>query len=462
MYHSVNVQVKQGTALFQWCDYNAHCANNLYNAALFRERQMMTSSKKAIHELTDNELEVMSEVENAKQWMTRPREVPPSGVMSYTFLNDVMRFNCNPDYYAEGFPIHCAQNILKQVTQDLNSFFKAVKKWNVAPWKFNGKPKLPEYKHKQGATTFVSSNQECRIHHTKRGNYYCSLPKTKEIVHLGKSVPGKLIEVHISPMHGIYQISCVFDDEVETVQPSKKHERMVGVDPGVNNLLAVVNNCGLPNLLFNGRPLKSINQLYNKQIANIVSENTKGTTDKFKVTPHYQRVTMKRNNCVKDYILKTAKILIHWCVENRIDTIVLGKNADFKKESNMKDTGNQNFVQIPHATLYKTIAYMGERYGIHVMEQEESYTSQASFLSRDYIPAYGVDDYKAHFSGIRTYRGLYKDKISKRCINADFNGAANILRKCFPDAFQKDPDFNEYQIIKHPDLVLAQTGNFQA
>ena len=195
MYHSVNVQVKQGTALFQWCDYNAHCVNNLYNAALFRERQMMTSSKKAIHELTDNELEVMSEVENARQWMTHPREVPPSGVMSYTFLNDVMRFNCNPDYYAEGFPIHCAQNILKQVTQDLNSFFKALKKWNVAPWKFNGKPKLPEYKHKQGTTTFVSSNQECRIHQTKRGNYYCSLPKTKEIVHLGKSVPGKLIEV---------------------------------------------------------------------------------------------------------------------------------------------------------------------------------------------------------------------------------------------------------------------------
>ena len=111
--------------------------------------------------------------ENAKQWMTRPREVPPSGVMSYTFLNDVMRCNCNPDYYAEGFPIHCAQNILKQVTQDLNSFFKALKKWNVAPWEFNGKPKLPEYKHKQGATTFVSSNQECRIHQTKRGNYYC-------------------------------------------------------------------------------------------------------------------------------------------------------------------------------------------------------------------------------------------------------------------------------------------------
>ena len=98
----------------------------------------------------------------------------------------------------------------------------------------------------------MSSNQECRIHQTKRGNYYCSLPKTKEIVPLGKSVPGKLIEVHIRPLNGIYQVSCVFDDEVETVQPSKKHERMVGVDQGVNTLLAVVNNCGLPNLLFNG------------------------------------------------------------------------------------------------------------------------------------------------------------------------------------------------------------------
>ena len=261
------------------------------------------------------------------------------------------------------------------------------------------------------------------------------------------------MEVHVTPMNGIYQISFVFDDGT-SVYPTTKHKRIIAVDPGVDNLMAVTNNCGLPCLLFNGRPLKSINQLYNKLIANIVSENTKGSSDKFVATPHYQQVTLKRNNRVKDYLLKSAKILITWCVENRIDTIVLGKNVDWKQEVNMWKKNNQNFVQIPHAVLFRIIHYLGERVGIDVIEQEESYTSKASFLDRNDIPVYKPNSTEKYtFSGKRIHRGLYRSK-DKVLINADLNGSANILRKRFPDAFQKDPDFNEIIIIKHPDLVL--------
>ena len=121
----------------------------------------------------------------------------------------------------------------------------------------------------------------------------------------------------------------------------------------------------------------------------------------------------------------------------------------------MGAVNNQSFVQIPHAQLYKIITYLAEREGISVIEQEESYTSKASFLSRDEIPVYKEDDTtKYSFSGKRVHRGLYKDN-SGACINADLNGSANILRKAFPNAFKNDPDFNDICIIKHPDSVLA-------
>ena len=454
MYRTINIQIKPGNDVFEWCDRNAHYANNLYNAALFRERQLMFAAKKDIHDLTDNELEVMSEVEFALHAMNKPKTVPASGVIGYTFLDALLKYNDNPDYNAIGFPKHCAQNTLKFVVQDISSYFEAIKDWKKHPEKYKGMPRFPHYKHKQGITSFKSSNIECKIHFTKRGNYYCSLPKTKETVPLGKKIPGKLMEVHVTPMNGIYQMSFVFDDGKKAPVCST-NERIIAVDPGVDNLMAVTNNCEVPCLLFNGKPLKSINQLYNKKISNIVSENTKGTTDKFVTTPHYQRVTLKRNNRVKDYLLKSAKVLINWCVENRIDTIVLGKNTGWKQESDMGAVNNQSFVQIPHAQLYGIITYLAEREGISVVEQEESYTSKASFLSRDDIPVYkeGNSD-KYQFSGKRVHRGLYKDTCGT-CINADLNGSANILRKAFSDAFKRDPDFNNIRVIRHPDLALV-------
>lgn len=145
---------------------------------------------------------------------------------------------------------------------------------------------------------------------------------------------------------------------------------------------------------------------------------------------------------------------MQWCVENRIDTIVLGKNADWKRKSNMGKRNNQNFVQIPHAKLYDVITYLAERYGIDVIAQEESYTSKASFLDRDEIPVYGKTD-SPKFSGRRVRRGLYRASDG-RTVNADLNGSAKILRKCFPLTFSENPDFNQIIVIRHPDKSISQ------
>lgn len=454
MYKVRTVQVKHTSELYEWCHQMSLYANNLYNAALFRERQVMCSRNKTEEELSDNEKEVLKEIEEALPKMKQKRTIPASGVLPYVFLDDLMKTRKNPDYYAYGFPVQTAQFVLKQVVHDIGSYFDSVRAYKANPSAFTGIPQFPHYKRKQGHTTFVLSNQDCVIRQNKKGNYVCKLPKTKVLVSLGKEVPGIFKEAHVTPMNGMYQMSFVFDDGKAVPNKTNIPERIIAVDPGVNNLMAVTNNCGLECLLYNGRPLKAINQKYNKQLATIMSETTKGSATKFVATSHSKRITQRRNNQIKDYMLKSAKHLVEWCVENRIDTIVLGKNAYWKQESKMDKTNNQNFIQIPHALLYTIIRYLAERNGIHVMIQEESYTSKASYLDRDDIPVYKKEEIEEYvFSGRRVKRGLYRSSTG-RCINADLNGSANILRKWDENYLYIDPNFDHIHVIKHPDLEL--------
>ena len=156
-------------------------------------------------------------------------------------------------------------------------------------------------------------------------------------------------------------------------------------------------------------------------------------------------------------------------VRGRIDTIVLGVNKYWKQEVNMGHVNNQNFVQIPFAYLRSIISYKASEHGISIIEQEESYTSKASFLDNDPIPVYKEgDDTKHTFSGKRKpthYKGMYKKDgfrglyISSdgTIINSDLNGSANILRKAIPDAFINGvkPNFNKVTIIKNADLEFV-------
>ena len=454
MYHSVNVMVESGPT-YAWCNTVAHNANNLYNAALFRIRQCMTSRKKDPASLTANELGVLAEVEQMNTVLIandkKPRLIPKSGALSYPFLNDLMKCTGNPDYDCHTLPKHVAQHVLKHAAGDISSFFQAIKGYNADPSRYTGKPELPHYKHKQGECSFDVSNQECVIRQNDKGHYVAKLPKTEAVVSLGKSVPGVLKEVHVTPMNGRYQISFVFDDDKSTPELlTEEPQRIAAVDFGVDNFMAVTNNCGLDCLLYKGGALKSANQHYNKQIADIMSEQTKGTTNKFVPTQEYYDVTQRRNNIVNDFMLQTGKHFITWCVENRIDTIVMGNNPFWKQKVNMGNVNNQKFVQLPFERIKRIIEYQAERHGIRTIRQEESYTSAASFPDRDYIPTYGVDDDKAVFSGKRVHRGLYRTK-DKCVLNADINGSANIMRKCFPNVFEgKTLRYDRLVVIRHP------------
>ncbi len=241
---------------------------------------------------------------------------------------------------------------------------------------------------------------------------------------IGMPVPdAKLKDVTITPQNGRY--ACCFKFGVSRELPEVKGtaQRICAIDFGVDNLMAVTN---------------------------------------------------RRNDQVDDCIRKYAKHFITWCVENRIDTVVVGVNRFWKQESNIGHKSNQEFVQIPFAKLKDTIRYLCEWNGIRCVEQEESYTSKASFLDMDPIPVYGEEDPLGAplFSGRRRpywhhgehkkdgFRGLYVS-ADGTVINSDLNGSANILRKAFPDAFLSGlmPDFTDTAVIRHPDPGLREVNH---
>jgi IS605 OrfB family transposase len=190
------------------------------------------------------------------------------------------------------------------------------------------------------------------------------------------------------------------------------------------------NQPGFTPLLINGRPLKSINQFYNKRKAQLQSQLKRGRQTSSRI----QRLTRCRNQKVDNYLHHTSRLIVDLLVAKQIETLVIGKNVQWKNESNLGKQTNQNFVNVPHARLIEMLEYKAQLVGIKVIVQEESYTSQSSFLNLDPIPVYGKTGNDVIFSGKRIKRGLYKTSVGQ-LINSDVNGAYNILRKAIPNAF---------------------------
>lgn len=205
----------------------------------------------------------------------------------------------------------------------------------------------------------------------------------------------------------------------------------VGVDIGINNLATVGGNKINP-VLINGRPLKSINQFYNKQLAKLKSRQDT-CKNKNVHSSKIRKLTQKRNNKIKDYLHKASRKLVNHLVSNSVSKIVIGHNKNWKQDINLGKSNNQKFVQIPFSMFIHMVTYKSQLEGIEVIVREESYTSKCSFLDNEEIRK--CETYK----GKRIKRGLFRS-YDGRLINADLNGALNILRKEIPNVF------NEYGI----------------
>lgn len=227
-------------------------------------------------------------------------------------------------------------------------------------------------------------------------------------------------EVRILPRNGCFYAEFVYPVESVTVEWDKS--KVLGIDHGVSNWLTCVSNIGT-SFIVDGRHLKSLNQWYNKR-SSILKE---GKPQRF-WTKQLASITEKRNRQMRDAINKAARLVIKHCLDHGIGRIVFGWNQLQKQGVDMGRKRNQEFVQISTSRLKNRIAQLCEQYSIDFIEHEEANTSAASFLDGDSLPAHGEKPEGWKSSGKRVKRGLFRTS-QNWYINADCNGAANIIRK---------------------------------
>lgn len=237
----------------------------------------------------------------------------------------------------------------------------------------------------------------------------------------------KVKYIKIIPLQDAKFFEIQYTYEVAEEQRDLDEQKALAIDFGIDNLMTCVTNEG-ETFIIDGRRLKSINQWYNKRNAQLTSIKDKQKFGK-KPTNQQRKIARKRNLRVNDYISKACRMVINYCLKNQIGKIVCGYNVTFQRNSNIGKVNNQNFVNIPFGKIREKFQYLCRLYGFEYVEQEESYTSKASFLDRDEMPVYNADNPQEYeFSGKRIKRGLYRSAKGIE-INADVNGAANILRK---------------------------------
>ena len=289
--------------------------------------------------------------------------------------------------------------------------------------------KLPHYLPKDGFSPLV-------IQQFKIKNGVFTLPYSKkydeEHEKVSIKVPPiledkKIKYIKIIPIQNAKFFEIQYTYEVTEEQRKVDKQKALAIDFGIDNLMTCVTSEG-KTFIIDGRRLKSINQWYNKRNAQLASTKDKQKYGK-KPTNQQWRISRKRNLRVNDYISKACRMVINYCLKNQIGTLVCGYNVTFQRNSNMGKVNNQNFVNIPFGKIQEKFQYLCKLYGLEYVEQEESYTSKASFLDDDELPIYNADNPQSYeFSGKRIKRGLYRSAKGIE-INADVNGAANILRK---------------------------------
>ena len=303
---------------------------------------------------------------NAANYVIRQNFIYGWGYVNYNEMNRLIKFH---EAY-KALPAKVSQQILMILDKNWKSFFEAVKAYKVDSSKFTGRPKLPKYKDKvKGRNILVYTIQAISSKLFKKG--IIKLSGTDFSIKT-KVNPDRICQVRLVPKCDSYVIEVIYDEQESTASDDNF---VASIDLGLNNLVALTSNqAGFTPLLINGRPLKSINQFYNKRKAQLQPQ-LKGNR---KTSPRIQRLTRCRHQKIDNYLHHASRLIVDILRTKQIGTLVVGKNEQWKTEINLGKQTNQNFVSIPHARLIEMLEYKARLVGIKVILQEESYTSQAT------------------------------------------------------------------------------------
>ena len=284
---------------------------------------------------------------------------------------------------------------------------------------YDKKINIPRYKKKYNLVEY--NNQVISKKKLKLG--YIGTDKMKQgikIANRHKNLDCKCFRIYNKNDKFICEL--IYEKEVIEVE---KTDRVASIDIGLENLFTIAFNYNKKGISIKGTKLKAINQYFNK----IKSKLQSILPSKQYVSKRINLLLYKRTEQLRNYIGYYANKLIEILKEEKISKLVVGYNKGWKQEINIGSKNNQNFISIPFRKILDILKYKLEDNGIEYKEQEESYTSKASYLDNDDIPIYKEkDDTNYIFNGRRIKRGIYKSKQGK-IINADLNGALNILKK---------------------------------
>lgn len=318
-------------------------------------------------------------------------------------------------------PANCTLRVLDK---NWKSYFRAIKDWKKNSSKYLGMPKLPKYLKKDGRFPWMIPNNQLHYNYEK-GTVHISNRLLNDYDWKCRCL-GRIIQVRFIPRGSCYVMEIVYETEIPDVKVESS--RIVSIDLGADNLVTMTNNIGLNPIIINGKGIKSINQYYNKRLAKEKSllkiRHSKDWSKKL------DSITFKRYQRIKNYMHNTSAYIVKWCVENNIDTLVVGKNKEWKQNTDMSKQINQKFVSIPYQMLLQQLQCKCENIGIKYIETEESYSSGTSFLD-------GEEPIRKNYDKSRRIeRGLFKTK-SGLLINSDVNGSLQIMTKVFPNAFSE-------------------------
>ncbi|MCK4259284.1 MAG: transposase [Halanaerobiales bacterium] len=367
-----------------------HTSKNLYNYTLYTVRQYFFENKKFL-----NYEKAYHIVKNNENYKLLPSQV--------------------------------AQQVMRSVNEDFEAFFGLVKKKRTEIYK--PKTNLPHYLPKNGVREITFTPAHFTILHK---HVRLTLPK-----HIKKKYNLKFLyfpipphirdypvkEVQIQPYHSWFKIAFKYID-TKKYKLVKKDTAIMAIDLGIDNLCTIVSEKFSQPTIIDGRGIKSYNRLFNKKLAK--KKSTAMNCSGQHMTKSIARLYEKRNNYMRDKIHKISCTIVSEAVKNNINTICIGYNEGWKTKCNMSKVVNQKFVSIPYKKLIKYITYKAKKYGIEVMTQEESYTSKCDALAFEEIRKHEA------YKGKRVSRGIFLSSTGK-LINADVNGALNILRKCKGD-----------------------------
>lgn len=385
--------IRENHTLYPICNELTFKAKNLYNAGLYQIRQSFFEREKS---------------ENKKNHQ----------VLSWIALTSKFRKEKQVDMLA--LPSKVSTNILRMLGANMSSYYQLLSRfYDKSNTSVTHKPQLPRYLHKTKGRYVIEFNSQTISKKRGTNNEIILCPKD-----LCLMIPSKIEKpqcVRIVPQSEAFVIEVIYD--VKEL-PLKHTNNFAAIDLGIDNLASVTFSNGVNPLLINGQMIKSINQGYNRLIAKAQAKLQVNQ----RTSKHIHRLWRNRNMKLQTELHKITSFLSLYFDEISIEKVFIGKNTGWKKNISLGKKMNQTFVQIPFNTFISQLRYKCLLKGIEVIEQEESYTSKASFVDNDEIPIYGKINYEPQFSGKRIHRGLYETKDGFR-LNADVNGSYNILSK---------------------------------